>query len=184
MGLFSLSRFSAGFIAVLVGYTSSAVIIFQAASAAGASQAEISSWMWALGIGMGITTLGLSLYYRQPIPTAWSTPGAALLITSLSGLSLNEATGAFILSSLLITACGIGGYFERLIRLIPQSLATAMFAGVLFQFGLGLFTSLESQPFMVAAMLLLYLLLRDRFPRYVIPLFYSRALELPPLQVY
>jgi benzoate membrane transport protein len=169
MSSIKLSHLSAGFIAVLVGYTSSAVIIFQAASAAGASQAEISSWMWALGIGMGLSCIGLSLYYRQPILTAWSTPGAALLITSLSGLSLQEATGAFILCSLLIMVCGITGWFEQLIQLIPQSLASAMLAGVLFQFGLALFTSLENQPLLVGIMLLAYLLLKEWLPRYAIP---------------
>ena len=55
---------------------------------------------------MGLTTLGLSLRYRMPILTAWSTPGAALLITSLNGASMSEAIGAFLLSSLLITLCG------------------------------------------------------------------------------
>ncbi len=74
-GFFSLPHLSAGFVAVLVGYTSSAVIIFQAAGAAGASAAEISSWLWALGIGMGLTSAGLSIYFRTPVLTAWSTPG-------------------------------------------------------------------------------------------------------------
>lgn len=89
----SISHLSAGIVAVTVGYTSSAVIIFQAAASAGASAAEISSWLWALGVGMGLTSIGLSLFYRTPILTAWSTPGAALLVTSLSGISLNEAVG-------------------------------------------------------------------------------------------
>ena len=56
---FNPSHIAAGFIAVLVGYTSSAVIIFQAAEAAGASPQEISSWLWALGIGMAVTSIGL-----------------------------------------------------------------------------------------------------------------------------
>ena len=71
----------AGFVAVLVGFTSSVVIVFQAASALGATPAQATSWMWALGLGMGLTSLGLSLWYRQPVLTAWSTPGAALLVT-------------------------------------------------------------------------------------------------------
>ena len=68
---FNPSHLSAGFVAVLVGYTSSAVIVFQAASAAGAGPAEISSWLWALGVGMAVTSIGLSLYYRAPVLTAW-----------------------------------------------------------------------------------------------------------------
>ncbi|GGB95870.1 benzoate transporter [Marinobacterium zhoushanense] len=167
--LFNLSHISAGFVAVLVGYTSSAVIIFQAAASAGAGPAEISSWLWALGIGMALTSIGLSLRYKTPVLTAWSTPGAALLVTGLSGLSLNEAVGVFLFSSALITLCGITGWFERLMRHIPSPLAAAMLAGVLLQFGLQLFGALQHQLLLVAAMLVCYLVVRQLLPRYVIP---------------
>lgn len=115
----ALPHMVAGLIAVLVGYTSSVVLIIQAATAAGADAAQVSSWLWTLGIGMGVSCIGLSLYYRVPVLTAWSTPGAALLITSLGNFSLAEAIGAFIISSLLITLCGISGWFDRLMRHIP-----------------------------------------------------------------
>ncbi|MFA0725045.1 benzoate/H(+) symporter BenE family transporter, partial [Vibrio sp. 10N.222.49.E5] len=82
------SHISTGFIAVFIGYASAAAIIFQAASSAGANQEQIASWFWALGIGMGMSTLLLSWRYKQPIVTAWSTPGAALLISSLDGLTV------------------------------------------------------------------------------------------------
>ncbi|STX48824.1 Inner membrane protein ydcO [Legionella hackeliae] len=95
---FSFSALTAGLVAVMVGYTSTAVIIFQAAAAAGANAAEVSSWLLALGVGMGLTCIGLSVYFRMPILTAWSTPGAALLVTSLSGVSMAQAIGAFIFS--------------------------------------------------------------------------------------
>ena len=119
----ALPHMVAGLIAVLVGYTSSVVLIIQAATAAGADTAQVSSWLWTLGIGMGVSCIGLSLYYRVPVLTAWSTPGAALLITSLGNFSLAEAIGAFIISSLLITLCGISGWFDRLMRHIPAPLA-------------------------------------------------------------
>ncbi|WP_295496804.1 TSUP family transporter [uncultured Ralstonia sp.] len=79
----SVPALVAGFITVLVGFASSAVIVFQAAQAVGASQAQIASWMWALGLGMGVTCIGLSLRYRVPVVTAWSTPGAAMLVNLL-----------------------------------------------------------------------------------------------------
>jgi benzoate membrane transport protein len=164
---FVVSRISAGFVAVLVGYTSSAVIIFQAAAAAGASEQQISSWMWALGLGMAITSIGSSWYHKKPILTAWSTPGAALLVTSLAGLTINQAVGAFLFSSLLITLCGLSGLIDKLIRWIPQSVASAMLAGVLLQFSLQLFKSLESQFVLVGLMLLCYLVVRHLATRYV-----------------
>ena len=123
---FALPHLVAGFIAVMVGYTSSVILIIQAATAAGADAAQLASWLWTLGIGMGISCIGLSLYYRIPVLTAWSTPGAALLITSLGNFTLAEAIGAFVISSLLITLCGISGWFDRLMRHIPAQLAAAM----------------------------------------------------------
>ncbi len=167
---FTLTHLTTGFIAVLVGFSSSAVIIFQAASSAGATPAEISSWLWALGLGMSFTTIGLSLYYRTPVLTAWSTPGAALLVSGLSGFSLNQAVGIFLFSSLLITLCGITGWFQLMMRYVPRSLASAMLAGVLLQFGMNLFVVLESRFLLVGAMLLVYLFVRHTWPRYVVPL--------------
>ena len=84
--------------AVLVGYTSSVVIVLAAAQAVGASAAQTASWLWALGLAMAVTSVGLSLRYRMPVLTAWSTPGAAL-IAGTQGLSLPEATGAFMAST-------------------------------------------------------------------------------------
>ena len=167
---FHFAHLSAGFIAVLVGYTSSAVIIFQAAAAAGASQAEISSWMWALGLGMGVTCIGFSLRFREPIITAWSTPGAALLVTALAGVPMSEAIGIFLFSSALILLCGVTGWFDRIMQLVPAGLAAAMLGGVLLTFGLNLFVSAQTQPWLVGVMLVTYLALRRRLPRYVIPL--------------
>jgi benzoate membrane transport protein len=163
---FALPHLVAGFIAVLVGYTSSVVLIIQAASAAGTDAAQAASWLWTLGIGMGLSCIGLSLYYRTPILTAWSTPGAALLITSLGQFSLAEAIGAFLLSSLLITLCGITGWFERLMRQIPASLAAAMLAGVLLRFGLDLFKITPIDPLLIGALLLSFIVARHLWPRY------------------
>ena len=166
---FNPSHIAAGFIAVLVGYTSSAVIIFQAAEAAGASPQEISSWLWALGIGMAVTSIGLSLRFRAPVLIAWSTPGGALLATGLPGFSLNEAIGVFLFNAALITLCGLLGWFDRIMRLVPASLAGAMLAGVLLPFGLNLFGALQEQTLLVGLMLACYLAGKLIFPRYVIP---------------
>ena len=167
---FKISHISAGFIAVLVGYTSSVAIIFQAAQAAGASPEELSSWMWALGIGMGATCIGLSLRYRNPVLTAWSTPGAALLVTSLQGLSMGQAIGVFLFSSLLITLSGITGWFQKLMQYIPRHIAAAMLAGILVRFGMELFTAMHTQWLMVGIMFITFILGRIWLPRYTVPL--------------
>lgn len=161
---------SSGLIAVLVGYTSSAVIIFQAAASAGATASQLGSWLTVLGLGMGVTTLGLSLYYRIPILTAWSTPGAALLISSLAGVPMAEAIGAFLCSSLLLLICGFSGLFARIMHRLPLHLANAMLAGVLLRFGLDLFHAFQLQPLLVGIMGMSFLCLKPLMPRYTLAL--------------
>ncbi len=147
----SPSTVVAGFIAMLTGYTSSLVLMFQAGQAAGLSAGQISSWIWALSIGMAICSIGLSLRYRTPVVVAWSTPGAALLITSLPGVPYAEAIGAFIFASALIALCGITGSFDRLMRRVPASLAAALLAGVLFNIGSEIFRAVGVQPVLCSA---------------------------------
>jgi benzoate membrane transport protein len=165
---FSVSTGVAGFVAVLVGFTSSAAIVFSAAQALGASEAQTVSWIWALGLGMGLTSLGLSLWYRQPVLTAWSTPGAAVLAVS-QGVSLPEATGAFIVCALLIMVFGYSGWFERLMAKIPLALASALLAGVLARFALDAVGAVAHAPVLVLAMTLSYLLGRRWWPRWSVP---------------
>lgn len=178
----SFSAIVAGFVAVLVGYTSSAAIIFQAAAAAGASPLQIGGWLSMLGLGMGITSLGLSLYYRTPILTAWSTPGAALLVTSLPGTPLNEAIGVFIFASGLILLCGVTGLFAKLMNYIPQAISAAMLAGILLRFGLDAFASLQINFSLSAGMCLVYLFTRRYLPRYGIVLTLFAGLAIAALQ--
>ncbi|HLX52649.1 MAG TPA: benzoate/H(+) symporter BenE family transporter [Aquella sp.] len=165
---FYLPNIIAGLVSVIVGFTSSVAIIFQAAAAAGASPAEISSWLLALGVGMGVTGIGLSLYYRIPIVIAWSTPGAALLVTSLAGIPMQEIIGGFIFSAALITLFGITGIFEKVMIYIPRSLASAMLAGVLFHFGINVFLIMQNQFILGFLMFITYLVGKRIFPRYVI----------------
>ncbi len=165
----SVSAVIAGFVTVLVGFTSSAVIVFQAAQALGAGPREIGSWMWALGLGMGLTCIGLSLRYRTPVVTAWSTPGAALLVTSVAGLDMADAVGAFMVSAALIVLFGVTGWFERAISRIPVPLASAMLAGVLVRFGMDTYTAMNAQFVLVFAMFAVYLAGRRLWPRYAVP---------------
>src|SRR5476651_561541 len=179
---FTFSAVIAGFVAVMVGYTSSAAIIFQAAEAAGASVAQIGGWLTMLGLGMGVTSIGLSLWYRTPVVTAWSTPGAALLVTSLPGTSINDAIGVFIFASGLILLCGVTGLFARLMHYIPLALSSAMLGGILLRFGLDAFTSLQTNFPLAGAMCLVYLLARRALPRFAIVLTLAAGLIVAGLQ--
>jgi benzoate membrane transport protein len=165
---FSASAVSAGFVTVVVGFTSSVVVVLQAAAALGATPAEVSSWMWALGFGMGLTSILMSLGYNAPIATAWSTAGAALLVTGAGGISMSEAVGAFLISGLLITACGFSGWFEKAIGTIPLSIGASMLSGILLRFGMDAFGAMRSEFLMTGSMFVAYLIARRRLPRYAI----------------
>jgi benzoate membrane transport protein len=144
------------------------VIVFQAARACGAGPAEVASWMWALGIGMGLTCIGLSLRYRTPVVTAWSTPGAALIATSAVGLPMSAAIGAFLVSGALMVLFGATRWFERGMSRIPVPLASGMLAGVLLRFGLDAFVAMKTQRGLALAMFAAYLVGRRLWPRYAI----------------
>ena len=165
---FSLQSLLAGLLTVVVGVASSVVIVFEAARQLGASQAQISSWMWALGLGLGVTCIALSWRYRLPVVTAWSTPGAAMLASGGSELPLSDAIGAFMLAAALSALIGFSGVFARLMRAIPPALAAAMLAGVLLRFGLGLFEQLQHHWLLPLGMLLGWLLGRRLCPRYAV----------------
>ncbi|CAN5188328.1 benzoate/H(+) symporter BenE family transporter [soil metagenome] len=167
----SLSAASAGFVAVLVGFTSSVAIVFQAATNLGATPAQISSWMWALGLGMGLCSLLPSLWLRQPVMIAWSTPGAAVLATAgaAGGFGMHDAVGAFLVCAALTVLVGATGWFERVLDRIPMPIASALLAGVLTRFGLDAFIALKSALGLVLAMLAAYLIGRRLWPRYAVP---------------
>jgi benzoate membrane transport protein len=164
----SLSAVVAGFIAMMTGCTSSLVLIFQAGQAAGLTSAQISSWIWSLFIGMAVCNIGLSLRYRSPVTVAWSTPGAALLISSLGGVAYPEAIGAFITCSILIIICGVTGSFERLVKRLPASLAAALLAGILFKIGSEIFVAAQHRTGLVLGMFFTYLIVKRYSPRYAV----------------
>lgn len=158
----------AALIAVVVGSASSAAIVFAAARAAGASSDDLTSWMLALGVGMGLTCIGLSLRYRTPVITAWSTPGAAVLAVGLLGASMAQAVGAFLVSAALILISGLTGLFARVMNRIPVAIAAGLLAGILADFGTKLFTAMHDSFLVVFPMFLVYLLCRRWMPRYAV----------------
>ena len=167
----SVPAFTAGFVAVLVGFTSSVAIVFQAAQAFKATPEQLTSWMWALGLGMGLCSLIPSLWLRKPVMIAWSTPGAAVLATAglAGGFSMGEAVGAFMACAALITLFGVTGWFERVMNRIPVAIASALLAGVLARFGLQAFMAAQAALPLVVLMLLSYLLMKRLSPRYAVP---------------
>lgn len=164
----SISATVAGFLAVLISYAGPMIIFFQAAQQADVSSSMMASWIWGSSIGAAITGIFLSIKFKAPIITAWSAPGTALLVALFPHISLNEVIAAYITSAVIILLIGMTGSFDKLLKWIPQGIAAGMMAGILFQFGVGLFKATDSMPYVVFGMLACFLLAKRFSPRYAI----------------
>ena len=162
----SISAIIAGLIAVTVGFAGPVLLIFQAAKVINLSNANLSSWIWAISIASGLTSIILSIRFKAPVITAWSTPGAVMLISGWSAYAYSDSIGAFIFSGVLITILGFTGLFSSFMKRIPYAIITAMLAGILLKFGVDVFVSLKQLPMLALPMILGYLVAKRWFPRY------------------
>jgi len=147
---FSLQALVSGVVAVVVGYAGPTVLVFSVAESAHISNDHVVSWLWSYSIMAGLTTIIGSLLCRIPIITAWSTPGIAFLISSMKGVSFSDAIGAFIVSNILISLIGFLGLLEKIMKLIPLPLASALNGGILLYFGFKVISYLKTDPFIVS----------------------------------
>ena len=178
---FSVPAVFAGFITFLVGISVSSVLVIQSAQLLGASTAQITSWFWALGLGIGLSGLILSWKFKYPVATSWSTAGLALILATANGYSLYEAIGAFLVCGLLTAILGFSGIFHKVLTHIPQSLTSAMLAGVLLKFGIALFASMQNDWEFILSLLAVYILSKRLSPRYSIVITVIAGVVLCPL---
>lgn len=160
----SVSAWMTGFLAVLISYSGPLVIFIQAAHVGGMSDEMLSSWIWAISIGAGISGIALSIFLKTPIITAWSAPGTALLLNLFPNISMPEVVGAYLTAAIISTIIAFSGYFERIVKFVPQGIAAAMIAGILFQFGMQAFVASSELPGVVMAMVAVYLICRRFLP--------------------
>lgn len=164
----SVTAWMTGFLAVLISYSGPLVIFIQAAQAGHMPPEMLSSWIWAISIGAGLSGIALSIWLKAPVITAWSAPGTALLLNLFPAISMAEVVGAYVCAALLTTLIGLSGYFERIVHHIPRGIAAAMMAGILFQFGAQAFQSIADLPAVVLSMLVVYMLCRRYLPTFTV----------------
>lgn len=162
------STVTAGFLSVLVSYAGPLLIYLQAARAMGVTDAAFSSWVMAISIAAGLTSIALSLMTRAPIVTAWSAPGTVLLISTGAGMPFSDVVGAYVVTALVILALGVTGLFDRLVAAIPRPVASGMMAGILFGFGLKAMGAMATAPAIFAVLVAAYLVFSVLLPRYAV----------------
>jgi len=158
------SLVSSAIAGVVVGVGSSIAIVIAAAQAVGADAAQIASWVSAICLGTGVSSVVLSYRHRIPMITAWSTPGAALIgATAIGGIpaySLEAAVGAFLLTAVLILLCATLRPIATAIARIPGPLAAAMLAGILIGFTIAVFDTAAEDPLLILPLLAVFLIVR------------------------
>ncbi|MFD7448169.1 benzoate/H(+) symporter BenE family transporter [Kitasatospora sp. NPDC059827] len=164
----SVPALLAGLVCVAVSFSGPLVVVLAAAAAGRLDPAHTSSWIWAVAIGSGVSGFALSWWTRTPVIAAWSTPGAALLVTSLGHYPYREAIGAFLVSAAVVALFGVTGWFGRLIAAVPVGIVNAMLAGILFSFGAGIFGAVHGAPVLVVGSFAAFLLAKRFSPRYAV----------------
>lgn len=163
----SVSHIAAGLTAVVVGYSSAVVLVIEAARMAGASPDMVVSWLFALGIGMGLSCIVFSLRYKIPVVTAWSTPGAAFLLSAAAVFPLREVIGAFVIAGICTLACAQSRALTRLITAIPTNIASALLAGIVLPICLNIFADVTQAPLITAVFIATYVIAGHLIPRYL-----------------
>ncbi len=160
----------AGIVASLVGFTAAFAVVLSGLQAVGATPAQAASGLLAATVTMGVASILLSWRYRMPITSAWSTPGAALLMgTGAVAGGWPAAIGAFIACGVLLTLTGLWPGLARLVQRIPAAIAQAMLAGILLPLCIAPVAALVAEPLAVAPILLTWLVLTWLRPKWAVP---------------
>ena len=159
-----VSTATAALIATVAGFGGTLPVVLAAADAVGATPAQASSWVSGLGIATALSALCLSVRYRMPIITAWSTPGAALIASTSGVPGIAAAVGAFVLAAILILLTAAIRPLGRLIEKIPASIAAAMLAGILLRLVIAMVEHVPSAPLLVLPLIALFLVARILVP--------------------
>ncbi|MEN9970036.1 MAG: hypothetical protein RLZZ229_244 [Actinomycetota bacterium] len=152
--------FLAGAVASITGTAASAGLVLAALTSLQATKSQTTSAIFVLIALYGALSIALSMRYKMPISIVWSTPGAALLISSGTlGLPFSSAVGAFIVTGALLLLTGLWPALGRLVSQIPKPIASAMLAGVIFNFCVAPFKSAQQFPLIVLPAILVWLVL-------------------------
>src|SRR5207248_5917180 len=119
---------SAGLTAFVFYTTSGVPLLLGITQRLGLDAAQTSSWFFIVFFSTAVTSLGLSLVYRQPLPMNWSLPGLLYLGGLAGHFSYPELVGANLMAGALILIVGVLRIGGQLVRLVPLPIAMGMFA--------------------------------------------------------
>ena len=153
---FTWGALLSGFLIVLISTTGPIAILFQAAEAGNFTDRQLASWLLTVFIGSGLFGLVLTLRHGMPIIGAWAAATTALLVTGLTSHSYAEVLGSYVIASIALIVVGVTGLFGKLMSLVPRPVVMAMLGGVLFRFGVEVFSSLKTDALLGIGMILMF----------------------------
>lgn len=153
---------------MIVSYAGPLLIYLSAAEAMHISMPTFSSWVFAISLAAGLSSIGLSLWFRVPIAMAWSAPGTVLLIGLGTSLSVAEMVGAYCAVAVALGLVGLSGYFERLVQILPPAVTNGMMAGILVGFGLKAATGFAAAPVTIGTLIAAFAVCTVLMPRYAL----------------
>ena len=161
----------AGLLASVVGYASSFTLVLGGLGHAGATPAESASGLFAMCLALGVLNALFAWRLHIPLSFAWSTPGAAFLLTlqPVDG-GFPAVTGAFIVVAALILACGFIRPLARAVAAIPSPIASAMLAGVLLALCLATVQAVGEVNWQMLPVLVAGVIGRNFARRYAVPI--------------
>jgi len=148
--------FFSGFLIVLITSTGPIAILFQAAEAGNLTDQQTASWLLTVFMGSGLFGLILTIRHGMPVIGSWAAATTALLVTGLTQHQYSEVLGAYVIASIALIIVGVTGLFEKLMYLVPRPVVMAMLGGVLFKFGVDVFSSLKSDAILGLGMVLTF----------------------------
>ena len=161
----------AGVLAALVGYASTFTLILSGLGHAGATPAEAASGLFAVCLCLGVLNAIVAWRLRLPLSFAWSTPGAAFLLTlqPVDG-GFPAVAGAFLVVASLVIASGLLRPLARAVAMIPQAIASAMLGGVLLALCLAPVRAVAEVPAFALPVLLVWVIGLKVARRYAVPM--------------
>ena len=161
----------AGALAAIVGYASTFTLVLAALTATGASPQQAGSGLMSVCIAIGILNIVVSARVKLPVSFAWSTPGAAFILTVGEPVGgFPAVAGAFLVAAALIVLTGLIKPLARLIGAIPAPLANGMLAGMLFTLCLAPITAVAEMPMLALPIVLAWIIGLRFAKRYAVPI--------------
>ena len=160
----------AGAVASITGTAATTAIFLSAFVAIGATKEQTISMVAIMLVFYGALSIFLSWRHKMPLSVVWSTPGAALLAGStLTGVGFSNVMGGILITGILLALTGLWPKLGELVSRIPKSVASAMLAGVIFNFCVAPFIASAQYPMLVLPVILVWILLYWLAPLWASP---------------